>query len=123
MLYQEEILKTLMNYPQIILENDIEAYKDKEFLQTLKRRAGIIEASIEADVLGDSKKDEWKEALSNQTKRDREKQTRLGMHEEYKTLQEEINDKERELIMKEFHNKHNERVWQSAKAAAYLQAR
>lgn len=123
MLYKEQILKTLAEAPEHLLNKEIEVIKDEEFLASIKRRAGVIEKTFEADVLADSKKEEWKEALSNATKREAEKHTRLQESKEYSDLTEEINEKERDLIMKKLHLKHDERVWQSAKASAYLQAK
>jgi len=123
MLYQEEIIKTLIEAPKKMLNIELSLIKDKEYLVSVKLRQAVVSGIVEADVLANSKEDEWKEALSNVTKREAEKKRRLRENTEYQSLKDEINTKEREQIIKEKHLECDRRNWRSAVAMANLQSK
>lgn len=120
MLRTDELLIILSDYPTKLLNNEIELLKKKTYINNLKNRISRIEASVEIEVLKDSKKEEWKESLSNQQKRDVEKKNRLQNNLEHQELSIEQESRDEEYIIASYQLQHDERVWQSSKAMAYL---
>jgi len=110
----------LHTYPARISIREAEETKEQKIIDDLKDTQDRIKKTFEYNILDDSSKEEWKDKLSNQKKRDQELSNRLSECKDYQDLLTSIPKKTIELD--EFRRKTRRmlREWQSAKALARL---
>ena len=113
-------INVLVEYPEKIYLEECEYLEKIDLLGKGRIELKKFESSIEMEVERDSSKEEFKEKLSNATKRSNEVKERLTYNRIYAELQERINTLKKETDVHELRIARDKRVFRSAIALCNL---
>ena len=107
-------IKVAVEYPNKIYEAEIALLDKIDLIEKGKIEKRRIENEVELKVLEDSKKDEFKESLSNETKRNAKINEILGYHRAFQEIITNVQKYQRELEIDRLKISRDKRLLRSA---------